>query len=826
MECDELAAALSRFRRVASTKAAAACSADDGTEARHNGHTTLGASVAPVLHAAPAKETAAAAPNGADSQAHSETTAAVPTAAVPAENGHPPARAADSAPAASGDAGCVSAGAPSPGKWVPPSVKRRMQEEAAAGSEARAHAPEAGEPRVENGRSGPSDTAAADSSTPAVASTAPATPAGGGSSGKWVPPSVKRRMEEAAATARAEASEALAPGGSTASAGAKPGKWVPPSLRRLKEEEQQHADVTSASVSQGETTESVDGLADWLSALGLLQQFDGCNRWCEENGASFLEEVAENAEDLGQALGLGPNQMQQLVTGGRRALAVVLRKHSMHGDTPAHKHTPLRSLSTLPGSDGSNDRFQAPLRSQPSASEEEATPKHGSHWLTVQAAFVRCKRTIRKQHSDELPHHNDGHVTPKRMTTVDFGGPLAPIWNCHPVKEGQLLFKEVQKREKRTNSTTKALLPRAPGGHIPMGRMSTIGFEEPPQRDRLKDQISHANKKVEIDEGQTGQVYAIESGGQKIAVFKPVAGEKFHRKGLDAGKGYLREEGVYLVDRLCGSQAGVPVSSRASFGIEGEAKVDGCVQEFVPDVVGSSEDFGMPRDLTEACQMVTLRDAEALALLDMRVFNMDRHPGNLLFKRHDKPHGLGPIDHGCCLPPWWTLSEAVFDAWHDWPQLKCQPSSFAKDVARESFMRLEEVCKRLRALGLDTPCILTLQLCTLFVFVGVAELGLPIRKLSDLMLRDFDTDLQEFSWLEARVFECAKASEARCRQQVSDRGDKELVVENEGQELQEQKFLECLEEVFRRELALLQEPADDADRAPSPPPTRGSSRRW
>ena len=59
-----------------------------------------------------------------------------------------------------------------------------------------------------------------------------------------------------------------------------------------------------------------------------------------------------------------------------------------------------------------------------------------------------------------------------------------------------------------------------------------------------------------LDHGQTGTVYALEAGDHKIAVFKPVDGEKFSRKSLDVGSGAVREEAVYLVDRLSGSQVG------------------------------------------------------------------------------------------------------------------------------------------------------------------------------------------------------------------------------------------------------------------------------
>ena len=43
---------------------------------------------------------------------------------------------------------------------------------------------------------------------------------------------------------------------------------------------------------------------------------------------------------------------------------------------------------------------------------------------------------------------------------------------------------------------------------------------------------------------------------------------------------------------------------------------------FVGDAVGFAEDFGFRRDFERACALVPQETAEALALLDMRLFNI------------------------------------------------------------------------------------------------------------------------------------------------------------------------------------------------------------
>ncbi|CAE7279715.1 PI4KG4 [Symbiodinium pilosum] len=161
---------------------------------------------------------------------------------------------------------------------------------------------------------------------------------------------------------------------------------------------------------------------------------------------------------------------------------------------------------------------------------------------------------------------------------------------------------------------------------------------------------------------------------------------------------------------------------------------DSCDDESIIAVVskvqGFIEDYGIPRNLEDANAFIPQTDAESIALLDMRVFNMDRHPGNLLLLKKAKPHGLGPIDHGCCLPPWWCLGEAIFEAWIAWPQLQTTPSADACSLARTAYMKLPQTCKKLAEAELDASAVVTLRLCTTLVYIGVAEMGIPIGKLA------------------------------------------------------------------------------------------------
>jgi len=535
--------------------------------------------------------------------------------------------------------------------------------------------------------------------------------------------------------------------------------------------------------------------------LGLAHQLPAAARWCDEQGATFLEEVAENAEHLAEVLDLTPEEAQRICEESRGALAAALpaptapRRFASGEDSAGlpNRHLSLRAVSTATSAG-----------SGPSVSGDGAGTVAISRVLTINAAVKSFKRSVSgKAHSfgelqrQATPEGEEGaHAAcskPQRTLTCTVEGPMCGLIASLPVKDKTLSIAEVHRADLHRGEGQRGLR-----------HCDTVGMElsssTPAKRQGLVQRVHTDDlRPVSIDDGQTGTVYALEVGGEKIAVFKPIDGEKFSRKSLDVGQGAVREEAVYLVDRFCGSLAGVPVTSRASVEVDGRS-LQGSVQAFVSEVLGPVEDFGMPRDLALASEFIAPSAVEALALLDMWVFNMDRHSGNLLLLGRDKPHGLGPIDHGCCLPPWWCLGEAIFDAWITWPHLECEPSASARELACTAAARLPEACEALRGIGLDSASIVTLRLCTLLVRVGIAELGMPCHTLAMLMLRDEDTGFAELSWLESKVLACAVPAGATCQLQVNDRGDQELAVEDDGAGLDVEAFLTGLEEAFRADL--------------------------
>jgi len=83
----------------------------------------------------------------------------------------------------------------------------------------------------------------------------------------------------------------------------------------------------------------------------------------------------------------------------------------------------------------------------------------------------------------------------------------------------------------------------------------------------------------------------------------------------------------------------------------------------VPNI-GTIDDFGPDEFSTD--------DVHRIAILDLRILNLDRNEGNILVQKAEDKKGnrkliLVPIDHGMSLPD--TLELCSFDlCWLGWPQ--------------------------------------------------------------------------------------------------------------------------------------------------------------
>ncbi|XP_042375045.1 phosphatidylinositol 4-kinase gamma 6-like [Zingiber officinale] len=145
-----------------------------------------------------------------------------------------------------------------------------------------------------------------------------------------------------------------------------------------------------------------------------------------------------------------------------------------------------------------------------------------------------------------------------------------------------------------------------------------------------------------------------------------------------------------------------------------------------------------------------------IGILDIRIFNTDRHAGNLLVKKWQSATGrfgaqteLIPIDHGLCLPE--SLEDPYFE-WIHWPQASIP---FSEDEL-EYIANLDPV-KDSEMLRMELPmireaCLRVLILSTIFL-KEAADFGLCLAEIGEMMSREFKGMEEEPSELEVVCIE-------------------------------------------------------------------------
>lgn len=253
-----------------------------------------------------------------------------------------------------------------------------------------------------------------------------------------------------------------------------------------------------------------------------------------------------------------------------------------------------------------------------------------------------------------------------------------------------------------------------------------VDNDKPYVRQQIKDIVDRAREamlqgfKPELcEEGTGGTYFFFDTAGKKIGVFKPQDEEPFSinnpkgfspkpnsysefgfKEGILVGEASLRECAAHLLDH--DGFSGVPVTDlvlcqHPSFysnpednnfifgspnGLQflGESlgrKVKfGSFQEYV-EHDGDTEDLG-----TSFLSRFPVEEVHKIAVLDCRLYNTDRHGGNILYREEINDNDgsssfvLIPIDHGYTLPS--TLGEASF-VWMSWPQAKQKMSQKTKE---------------------------------------------------------------------------------------------------------------------------------------------------
>ncbi|KAI5079040.1 hypothetical protein GOP47_0006711 [Adiantum capillus-veneris] len=292
---------------------------------------------------------------------------------------------------------------------------------------------------------------------------------------------------------------------------------------------------------------------------------------------------------------------------------------------------------------------------------------------------------------------------------------------------------------------------------------------------------------IAVSGGLGGAYYFRNCRGESVAVVKPTDEEPFApnnpkgfvgktlgqpglKRAVRVGETGVREVAAYLLDH--NNFARVPptvlvkvshhvfhVNTDASVhkesGRTSVAKLASC-QQFVPHDYDAS-DHGTSR--------FSVSSVHRIGILDVRIFNTDRHAGNILIRKSRPKDSQGswgrsslyvnetleliPIDHGLCLPE--GLEDTYFE-WLHWPQasvpfteeeleyIKKLDAAKDVDMLRAHLPMLREACHR------------TLILSTA-VLKKAAAAGLCLTEIGEMMTRD---QIEERSELELLCFQAKR----------------------------------------------------------------------
>lgn len=308
---------------------------------------------------------------------------------------------------------------------------------------------------------------------------------------------------------------------------------------------------------------------------------------------------------------------------------------------------------------------------------------------------------------------------------------------------------------------------------------------------------------IPVNSGLGGAYYFRNSRGESVAIVKPTDEEPFApnnpkgfigkalgqpglKRSVRVGETGFREVAAYLLDydnfanvpptvlvkithSIFHINNGVNCSnSRAYEGKPQPISKIASFQQFIP------HDFDASDHGTSSFPVAAVH---RIGILDVRIFNTDRHAGNLLVRKLQGGVGrfggqmeLIPIDHGLCLPE--SLEDPYFE-WIHWPQASIP---FSEDEL-EYIANLDPV-KDSEMLRMELPmiraaCLRVLVLCTIFL-KEAAAFGLCLAEIGEMMSREFTGREEEPSELEVVCIEARRlVAEREVLSPQSEAGDED-----------------------------------------------------
>lgn len=304
-------------------------------------------------------------------------------------------------------------------------------------------------------------------------------------------------------------------------------------------------------------------------------------------------------------------------------------------------------------------------------------------------------------------------------------------------------------------------------------------------------------KPVPATGGLGGAYYFKNRRGESIAIVKPTDEEPFApnnpngyvgrslgqpglKRAIRVGEAGVREVAAYLLDH--NKFASVPYTALVKvtspvFNVNDDS-VKG-TRDGPPAKIGSFQQY-VKHDF-DASEHGTSRfpvsAIHRIGILDIRLFNTDRHSGNILVRKvvdEDREKGMEwhgsqrygddaveliPIDHGFCLPE--TLESAYFE-WLHWPQASLPFAAEEMEYIKEINVDREVEMLRSELPGLGEACLRVLVLSTTLL-KRAASIGFTLAEIGAMMSRELRGMDEEPSELEMICYRARQQLECALR---------------------------------------------------------------
>ncbi|XP_042505491.1 phosphatidylinositol 4-kinase gamma 5-like [Macadamia integrifolia] len=291
--------------------------------------------------------------------------------------------------------------------------------------------------------------------------------------------------------------------------------------------------------------------------------------------------------------------------------------------------------------------------------------------------------------------------------------------------------------------------------------------------------IKNGVEPIPVHSGLGGAYYFRNIWGESVAIVKPTDEEPFApnnpkgfvgkalgqpglKRSVRVGETGIREVAAYLLDY--DHFANVPatalvkithsifhvnegVNGTKSHGQKQVSKI-ASFQQFIP------HDFDASDHGTSSFPVAAVH---RIGILDVRIFNTDRHGGNLLVRKLDGVGRFGlveliPIDHGLCLPE--SLEDPYFE-WIHWPQASIPFSDDELEYIKNLDPVKDSEMLRMELPNVREACLRILVLCTIFL-KEAADFGLCLAEIGEMMSREFRSREEEPSELEVICIEARR----------------------------------------------------------------------